>query len=995
MTYGALFRLPAVSLRPSLQHLAASSSCRSRLRYASTTSQAAEKIDSRKAFSHTLLLPKTNFPLKHKDVVEAEKKYRLKTSDLLYKEQINRKDNPLFVLHDGPPYANGNLHMGHALNKVLKDIINRYNLIRGKRVHYVPGWDCHGLPIEHKALAAIGKSHTALNPTQVRSEARKVALDAIDVQKSEMKALGVMADWDGENGTYRTLADHDFEIRQLKLFKTMVERGCITHRLRPTYYSPSSRTALAEAELSYKDGHKSRSVYVGFPVAEEDMSEGLAEVYRRECGGKGKLELAIWTTTPWTLPANMGVAVHNEMEYAVVKSSTDRILVIGVDRLEPMEEILGRLDIIGCLPGSKLVGTRYTHLFHPPSLSQPKPLIFAAGHVTSQAGTGLVHSAPAHGHEDYEAFIAVGMLPEELRCPVDDDGRFTSDLESWVEGVIASSLVGKEVLGKGSDAMVDLLSRSDVLLAEQKIEHRYPYDWKSKKPIIVRATPQWFADVEGVKSSAVEAMDRVHFHPAISRKRLEAFITSRSEWCISRQRSWGVPIPALFGPDGPIMDSTTLDHIIGVLDKKGVDHWWEGKDEDFVPPHLQGQNITRSFDTLDVWFDSGSSWTLLEGLSRQPLADVYLEGSDQHRGWFQSSMLTKLISSTEKIPPYGTVITHGFVMDEQGDKMSKSAGNGLSPMEIIHGKKQFTPRGADILRLWTASVDYTNDVSIGPTSISNATEAMRKLRNTLRYLIANTSAQHEALSDVSLRPIDRYILHEMSHLESVAQEAYDSHIFNRVLHSATTFATSTLSAFYFDIIKDTMYCDDLESPTRKAIVAVLYHVLGRMTSLLAPITPHLAEEIYENIGGKEASVFLEPWIPDLSWLNPTVKSKMSQIISLRAEVQKLVENARAEKRIKVGNQTEVYLSKILGTGNIGKSPGTLSAMLGVSSVGDLSSADKRAMAWTYESSLEVENETISLLLGPATRSQCPRCWLYNAEKENSLCSRCEEVINVT
>ncbi|WVQ65548.1 uncharacterized protein L199_003725 [Kwoniella botswanensis] len=839
MTYGSLFRLPAVSLRPSLQHLAASSSCRSRLRYASTTSRGAERIDSRKAYSHTLLLPKTDFPLKHKDVVEAEKKYRLKTSDLLYQAQINRKDNPLFVLHDGPPYANGNLHMGHALNKVLKDIINRYNLIRGKRVHYVPGWDCHGLPIEHKALAAIGKSHTALNPTQVRAEARKVALDAIDVQKSEMKALGVMADWDGENGTYRTLAE------------TVQDYG--RKRLRPTYYSPSSRTALAEAELSYKDGHQSRSVYVGFPVAEEDMSEGLAEVYSRECGGKGKLELAIWTTTPWTLPANM--------------SSTDRILVIGVDRLEPMEEILGRLDIIGRLPGecsnvdmkliltgSQLVGTRYTHLFHPPSLSQPRPLIFAAGHVTSQAGTGLVHSAPAHGHEDYEAFIAVGMLPEELRCPVDDDGRFTSDLESWVEGDIAYSLVGKEVLGKGTDAMVDLLSRSDVLLAEQKIEHRYPYDWKSKKPIIVRATPQWFADVEGVKSSAVEAMDRVHFHPAIY---------------------------------GPIMDSTTLEHIIGVLDKKGVDHWWEGKDEDFVPPHLQGQNITRSFDTLDVWFDSGSSWTLLEGLSRQPPADVYLEGSDQHRGWFQSSMLTKLISSTEKIPPYGTVITHGFVMDEQGDKMSKSAGNGLSPMEIIHGKK-----------------------------------------------------------------IERYILHELSHLESVAQEAYDSHIFNRVLHSTTTFATSTLSAFYFDIIKDTMYCDSLESPTRRAIVAVLYH---------------------------------------LSWLNPTVKSEMSQIISLRAEVQRLVENARAEKRIKVGNQTEVYLSKVLGSEN----SGTLSALLGVSSVGSSSSADQNTMEWTYESSLVIENEPISVLLGPATRFQCPRCWLYNAERENSLCSRCEEVINVT
>ncbi|WVW84921.1 hypothetical protein I302_106957 [Kwoniella bestiolae CBS 10118] len=718
MTRKSPSRLPIVPVRPIIsRQLAVLSSGLFQCRYASTATPASSQVDKRKAYSHTLLLPKTDFPLKHKDVVAAEKKYRSKTSDLLYKEQISRKDNRLFVLHDGPPYANGNLHMGHALNKVLKDIINRYNLIRGKRVHYVPGWDCHGLPIEHKALAAIGKSHTSLKPSQVRSEARKVALDAIEVQKTEMKALGVMADWDGEGGTYRTL--------------------------RPTYYSPSSRTALAEAELSYKDGHKSRSVYVGFPVAKTDMSDGLSEVYRKDCGGKGKLELAIWTTTPWTLPANMV-----NMEYAIVKSDAGRLLVIGIDRLEPMQEVIGELKVIGRLQGEKrssraqlimagsqLIGTRYTHLFHPESLSQPKPSIITAKHVTAQAGTGLVHSAPAHGHEDYEAFLTAGALPDDLRCPVNDDGCFTADLEKWIEGDIASSLVGQEVLGKGTDAMVDLLREQDVLLAEQKIEHRYPYDWKSKKPIIVRATPQWFADVEGVKSSAIEALDNVHFHPAIS----------------------------LFGPDGPIMDSQTLDHVIAVLNEKGIDHWWEGQDEDFIPPHLEGQKVSRSFDTLDVWFDSGSSWTLLEELSRQPLADVYLEGSDQHRGWFQSSMLTKLISSPESIPPYGTVITHGFVMDEKGDKMSKSAGNGLSPMEIIHGTKvsafdydktdikQFPPRGADILRLWTASVDYTNDVSIGPTSISNATEAMRKLRNTLRYLIANTKSQSVALDSVSLR----------------------------------------------------------------------------------------------------------------------------------------------------------------------------------------------------------------------------------------------------
>nr|XP_019012976.1 isoleucine-tRNA ligase [Kwoniella pini CBS 10737]OCF51757.1 isoleucine-tRNA ligase [Kwoniella pini CBS 10737] len=979
-----LARVPVVPLRLIPYHLAASTSCIHQVRHASTASSTA--IDKKKAYSHTLLLPKTDFPLKHKDIVAAEKRYRYKTSDQLYKEQITRENNPLFVLHDGPPYANGNLHMGHALNKVLKDIINRYNLIRGKRVHYVPGWDCHGLPIEHKALAAIGKSHMSMQPTQVREEARRVALEAINIQKNEIKDLGVMADWEGEKGTYRTL-DHDFEIRQLNLFKTMVERGFITHRLRPTYYSPSSRTALAEAELSYKDGHKSRSVYVAFPVEEADMSESLREVYQRNCGVEEKLELAIWTTTPWTLPANMGVAVHNDMEYAIVRMEGGRNLVIGVDRLEPMQEVLGNLEVIGRLPGSQLVGTRYTSLFHSPTLSQSKPSIMAAKHVTAQAGTGLVHSAPAHGHEDYEAFMVAGMLPDELRCPVDDDGRFTSDLMKWTDGDVASSLVGKEVLGDGPSAVIELLKHRDVLLAEQKMEHRYPYDWKSKKPIIVRATPQWFADVEAIKGSAVEALEGVHFHPAISQKRLESFITSRSEWCISRQRSWGVPIPALFGSEGPIMDQKTLEHVISVLNREGVDYWWKGQIEDFIPPHLQGQTLTRSNDTLDVWFDSGSSWTMLEHLRRDPLADVYLEGSDQHRGWFQSSILTKLISSSGGSPPYGTVITHGFVMDEKGDKMSKSAGNGLSPMDIIHGKKDFTPRGADILRLWVASVDYTNDASIGPTSISNATENMRKLRNTLRFLLANTTnAESQELGDVTLRPVDRYILHELSSLENLAQGAYDSHTFNKVLNSATTFASTTLSAFYFDVIKDTMYCSAVNDPTRQAIIAVLHHTLHRLTRILAPITPHLAEELYEYMKGKESSVFLDPWSPNLSWLNPNLKAEFSQILSVRAEVQKLAEQARSEKHIKTSNQAHVNLSHFMGS-DVTTSAQSLSALLGVSSVSLQEPAESQAEEWQYESSLELETLIITVQLVPAKNSQCPRCWLYTAEVAESLCER--------
>ncbi|WWC70979.1 uncharacterized protein I206_104932 [Kwoniella pini CBS 10737] len=834
-----LARVPVVPLRLIPYHLAASTSCIHQVRHASTASSTA--IDKKKAYSHTLLLPKTDFPLKHKDIVAAEKRYRYKTSDQLYKEQ----NNPLFVLHDGPPYANGNLHMGHALNKVLKDIINRYNLIRGKRVHYVPGWDCHGLPIEHKALAAIGKSHMSMQPTQVREEARRVALEAINIQKNEIKDLGVMADWEGEKGTYRTL-------------------GFITHRLRPTYYSPSSRTALAEAELSYKDGHKSRSVYVAFPVEEADMSESLREVYQRNCGVEEKLELAIWTTTPWTLPANMD---GGRTKFG--------------DRSRPFGTYAGGIR--------QSRGHRSSaSLFHSPTLSQSKPSIMAAKHVTAQAGTGLVHSAPAHGHEDYEAFMVAGMLPDELRCPVDDDGRFTSDLMKWTDGDVASSLVGKEVLGDGPSAVIELLKHRDVLLAEQKMEHRYPYDWKSKKPIIVRATPQWFADVEAIKGSAVEALEGVHFHPAISQKRLESFITSRSEWCISRQRSWGVPIPALFGSEGPIMDQKTLEHVISVLNREGVDYWWKGQIEDFIPPHLQGQTLTRSNDTLDVWFDSGSSWTMLEHLRRDPLADVYLEGSDQHRGWFQSSILTKLISSSGGSPPYGTVITHGFVMDEKGDKMSKSAGNGLSPMDIIH-----------------ASVDYTNDASIGPTSISNATENMRKLRNTLRFLLANTTnAESQELGDVTLRPVDRYILHELSSLENLAQGAYDSHTFNKA-----------------ELVK-------------------------------------------------------------LSWLNPNLKAEFSQILSVRAEVQKLAEQARSEKHIKTSNQAHVNLSHFMGS-----DAQSLSALLGVSSVSLQEPAESQAEEWQYESSLELETLIITVQLVPAKNSQCPRCWLYTAEVAESLCER--------
>ncbi|WVQ73364.1 isoleucine-tRNA ligase [Cryptococcus sp. DSM 104548] len=966
------------------------------IRHATTSVAGLSPKEKKKAFSHTLKLPKTSFPLKHKDVVAAEKLQRWKTCDQLYQKQLvsNRKEP--FVLHDGPPYANGHLHMGHALNKVLKDIINRYKVIRGHRVHYIPGWDTHGLPIEQKALAAIGKSHTSLTPSQVRAEARQVALGAIDIQKEEMRALGVMADWDHKDGTYRTL-DHGFEIRQLQLFQAMIQRELIHYRLRPVYYSPSSRTALAEAELEYKDGHKSHSVYVSFPVLEEDMSEGLKAVYTQHKSGGSGVELAIWTTTPWTLPGNSGVAVHNELTYSIVKNDQGQLLIIADDRVEDLQRILGPLMVVDSLPGSSLVGTRYSHIFHPPSSSAPKPQVFTGDHVTAGTGTGLVHSAPAHGHEDYVAFSNAGILPDRLRCPVDDAGCFTDELVAWARDETLRVLVGKAVLGEGTKAMVELLKTRGVLLGDEVIEHRYPYDWKSKQPIIVRATPQWFADVEHIKEDALEALKAVHFHPPQARNRLEAFVTSRNEWCISRQRSWGVPIPVLFDAHGvPVTDAETLNHVIQVLNEKGTDHWWSGHVEDFVPPSRKGQQLSKGVDTLDVWFDSGSSWTLVRDKKlrdpKLPLADVYLEGSDQHRGWFQSSLLTKVTSTSDRRAPYGTVITHGFVMDEKGDKMSKSAGNGLSPMEIIHGLGDSPAYGTDTLRLWAASVDYTCDASIGPSSISHASETLRRLRNTARFLLANTS-EHKAvaLEDVELRAIDRYVLHQLHAVEVSALAGYDSYTFNKVVNSLSTFAVSTLSTLYFDIVKDTLYCERLDSPARLATVAVLQTVLRRMIQIMAPIVPHLAEELYENTNTlKDSSAFLKTWEPSDAWSDPALEKDVGYLLAIKPFVSQLVEEVRAAKLIKMSSETELWIDGGESNTVLSRHADLLPSLLGVSrvSLGDgLSPKESLASMDT-----EIDGAKVSLKLSAALQHQCPRCWLYQSKVVDHLCGRCASVV---
>ncbi|KAJ1674191.1 isoleucine-tRNA ligase, partial [Spiromyces aspiralis] len=584
------------------------------------------------AYSHTLRLPKTDFP-QRANAARREALFRQRCTADLYKWQLENNPGEVFVLHDGPPYANGSLHTGHFLNKTLKDFINRYQILRGKRVRYRPGWDCHGLPIELKALEVLkGREKDRLSPREVRSHARAFALRGVEEQKAEFMRWGIMGEWDSP---YLTL-DPAYEANQLRVFYAMFSKGLIYRKNKPVYWSPSSKTALAEAELEYNDSHVSSSVYVRVPLPSAELERlGVTE------HGHRPAYVLVWTTTPWTLPANEAIAVHPDLLYHVIlvePATGEKAIyyVVGSDRLEALAERLNSgtpIRVVKTVKGRDLCGCRYWHPLRDGALMP----ILNAGHVTAGSGTGLVHSAPGHGKEDYELGVA-NSLP--VFSPVDDNGCFTHEVGE-------ERLAGKSVLGEGSAEVVRILEERGLLVALEKLVHSYPYDWRTKKPIIQRATPQWFANVQDIQRPVVEALGSTRVIPEAGRRRLQAFIMGRKEWCISRQRSWGVPIPALYEVETgePLLSKESISHIIGVLEKNGgSDAWWELPAERFVAPQYASRRYRLGQDTMDVWFDSGASWASLnsgsDGQLRKTQADVYLEGSDQHRGWFQSSLLT-------------------------------------------------------------------------------------------------------------------------------------------------------------------------------------------------------------------------------------------------------------------------------------------------------------------------------------------------------------------
>ena len=755
-------------------------------------------------------------------------------------QRHNRPGDDTFVIHDGPPYANGDLHVGHALNKILKDMILRVKVQQGRRVEYIPGWDCHGLPIELKALdkANVAGAETKLTPVEIRKSARNLASNTVLKQMKTYKSFGVMADWDRR----WTTMDAAFEIRQLRLFQKMVKKGLIYRKFKPVYWSPSSKTALAEAELEYRDDHVSNSAWIKFPV--EDGWRDLPQFKDVKTEIEGKLYAVIWTTTPWTLPANQAIAVHQDLEYCIVRLGSDALLVAEGQLADAQ---LQDAEVLSKLRGAELVDLKYRNLLQGKN-AQPQPIIHA-DFVAAGSGTGLVHLAPGHGMDDYEACRALGI---PVTAPIDDDGKFTSDAYPDSPDVL---LYAPSVIEGGSKNVLAILeSHGDVLRTKDYV-HKYPYDWRTKRPVVVRATEQWFADVGSIKDEALKALKDVRFLPEAGKNRLESFVKGRSEWCISRQRAWGVPIPALYDANGAaVVNDEVVDHIISVIQERGTHAWWSDApdDEAWIPSSMKGGSFRRGTDTMDVWFDSGSSWTLMEGR-----ADIYLEGSDQHRGWFQSSLLTRIAAGAVgdvnfvKGAPFRQLITHGFTLDQEGKKMSKSLGNMITPQQVMDGSllppvkrkgkaasaqaPTYDALGPDALRLWAASSDYTTDVVIGAPTLHAVHTALIKYRTIAKMLLG---AAHETARSAPLSTADEIALVQLADVMSDVGRALDSHEFHRAFAAVNRWVTNDLSAFYLEAAKDRLYCGD-----GGGVIEPILHGFLRM---LAPVTPLLVEEVWAH-----------------------------------------------------------------------------------------------------------------------------------------------------
>jgi len=944
-------------------------------------------------YKDTVNLPKTNFEMRANAIKREPEIQKFWEDNQIYQRLSQNNPGELFILHDGPPYANGSLHTGHALNKILKDIINRYQLLQGRKVRYVPGWDCHGLPIELKVLQNMKSAERQnLTSLQLRQKAKEYALATVNDQRQSFKSYGVWGDWDHP---YLTLKP-EYEAAQIGVFGQMFLKGYIYRGLKPVHWSPSSKTALAEAELEYPEGHTSRSIYAAFPVT--SLGEGAKSLLGEYLPDLG---VAVWTTTPWTIPGNLAVAVNGELDYAVVSRRDAearrgfKYLIVAAELVERLAATLGvELAVEATVKGRDLEHSSYRH----PLFDRESPVVVGGDYITTESGTGLVHTAPGHGQEDYIVGQRYGL---PILAPVDDNGNFTQE---------AGEFAGLNVLGDGNQAVIDALAREGSLLKEEPYQHKYPYDWRTKKPTIFRATEQWFASVEGFREEALKAIATVKWIPAQGENRITPMVAERSDWCISRQRVWGVPIPVFYdeATGEPLLNEETINHVQGIIAEKGSDAWWELSIEELLPESYRqnGKSYRRGTDTMDVWFDSGSSWAAV-AKQRPELcypADIYLEGSDQHRGWFQSSLLTSV--AVNDCAPYKTVLTHGFALDEQGRKMSKSEGNVVDPNTIIQGgknQKVEPPYGADVLRLWVSSVDYSGDVRIGKNIIKQLNDVRGKIRNTARFLLGSLddfNPETDAVPFEELPELDRYMLHRILEVFEEVTEAFESFQFFRFFQTVQNFCVVDLSNFYLDVAKDRLYISAPNAFRRRSCQTVLKIALENLARAIAPVLCHTAEDIWQYLPYKTPykSVFEAGWVQvDEKWRNEELAESWEALRKLRTDVNKVLEQARIEKLIGSSLEAKTLIHiphKQLGDAIKAFNPVSgngvdeLRYLLLTSQVELLDSAEAlQGLKYTAQT----EDWVIAVV--NADGEKCDRCWNYSTHvgesKEHPLiCERC-------
>ncbi|TFE02690.1 isoleucine--tRNA ligase [Jeotgalibacillus salarius] len=913
-------------------------------------------------YKNTLLMPKTAFPMRgNLPNREPEMQEKWAEMDIYKKVQERTAGRPLFVLHDGPPYANGDLHMGHALNKVLKDFIVRYKSMSGFQAPYVPGWDTHGLPIE-QALTNKGVKRKEMTVAEFREKCAEYALQQIDNQRSQFKRIGVRGDWDHP---YITL-NPEYEAEQIRVFGEMAKKGYIYKGKKPVYWSPSSESALAEAEIEYQD-KRSASIYVSFDVKD----------------GKGLLDhdtaFVIWTTTPWTIPANLAIALHPELEYVVVNTGSKKF-VVAKELLEKAQETMewDQAEITATYKGAELENVTAKH-----PLYDRESLVVLGDHVTTEAGTGCVHTAPGHGEDDFIVGKQYGL---DVLCPVDDRGVFTAEAPGF-EGLFYD---------KANKPITEKIEGAGALLKLEFFTHSYPHDWRTKKPIIFRATAQWFASIDKFREELMQAVKDTKWIPGWGETRLFNMVRDRGDWCISRQRAWGVPIPVFYAENGDsIITEETISHVSNLFAEHGSNIWFEKDAKDLLPEGFTHEgspngHFTKEQDIMDVWFDSGSSHQSVlkvrDDLQRP--ADLYLEGSDQYRGWFNSSLTTG-VAVTGKAP-YKGVLSHGFALDGNGRKMSKSLGNVVLPSKVMN------QLGADILRLWVASVDYQADVRVSDPILKQVAEVYRKMRNTLRFLLANLAdfdPSKDAVSFEDLREVDQFMMVRLNQVVKSVTNSYENYEFASIYHTINNFCTTDLSSFYLDFAKDILYIEAENHADRRAMQTVMYESLVSLVKLLSPILSHTADEVWTFIPGVEEDSVQLTDMPKASAYDDekALLDKWNAFLDVRDDVLKALEEARSTKLIGKSLAAKVTLFADEKTYELLSSVKEDLKQLFIVSEFELATASNDVP----EQAIKFDGHTVAV--EKAEGETCERCWTVTTDIGNdsdhpTLCTRCATVV---